>query len=144
MRTTELILIAMVMLGCGFKFMHWPGASFLIVMGGCALALFYFPFGFRTLPAPKPTDQILWMSLLGGLSICIALLGLVSFLMRWANNPILLACGAIACAPALIAGGALRFKRPRFDIYLDGLLIRCLILGLLAFAMWFLFVGKPR
>ena len=144
MRTTELVLIAMVMLGCFFKYMHWPGASAHIFFGRCGLALFYFPFGFRSLPAPKPTDQILWMSVLGGFAMCIALLGLVSFLMRWPNNSTVLLVGAIACAPALITGGVLRYKHPHLDIYLDGLLIRCLVLGMLAFGMWSLFVGKPH
>lgn len=144
MRTAELVMIAMVMLGCIFKFMHWPGASFLIVLGGCGLALFYFPFGFRTLPAPKPTDQILWMTVIGGLSLCIALLGLVFFLMRWPHHDKFLVCGAIACLIALGIGGALRYRDPRLDIYLESLLIRCLVVGMLAFTMWFLFSGKPR
>ena len=144
MRTTELVLIALVMLGGIFKILHWPGASALIFFGGCGLALFYFPFGFRTLPAPRPTDQILWMTVLGGGSLCIVMLGLVSFMMRWPNNATVLVSGAVACLPALLIGGVLRYKHPRLDIYLDGLLIRCLVLGLLAFVMWLLFVGKPR
>jgi len=144
MRTTELVLIALVMLGCSFKFMHWPGASVLVVLGGCGLTLFYFPFGFRTLPAPKATDQILWMSVLGGLALSIALVGLVFFLMRWPHQSKFLVIGTALCSSALLVVGVLRYKNPRLDIYLDGLMIRCLVLGLLALAMWSLFSGKPR
>ena len=144
MRTTELALVAAVMLGCIFKFMHWPGASALIFSGGCLLALFYFPFGFRTLPAPKPTDQILWMTVLGGASLGTTLFGLVAFLLRWQSNSTVMVAGSAACAVSLLAGVVLRSRYPRLDIYLEGLLIRFIVLGGLAFSLWFLFSGKPR
>ncbi|MBK7946052.1 MAG: hypothetical protein IPJ85_12460 [Flavobacteriales bacterium] len=144
MRTTELSMIMAVMLGCMFKFLYWPGASVLVVLGGCGLALFYFPFGFRTLPAPKPTDQILWMSVLGGFAISISMVALVFFLMRWPLQSELLVMGTVLCLIALLVGGVLRYKHPRLDIYLDGLLIRCLVLAALTFAMWYLFSEKPR
>ena len=143
MRTTELALASAVILGCIFKLLHWPGASFLIISGGCGLALFYFPFGFRTLPTPKPTDQILWMTLLGGIASCTALFGQVAFLLRWPHSPTFLLAGAISCAVSLLAGSVLRYKHARLDIYLDGLLIRCLVLGGLAITLWTLFAGKP-
>ncbi|MBS1583258.1 MAG: hypothetical protein JST66_13750 [Bacteroidetes bacterium] len=144
MRTFELTMTAAVILGCIFKIMHWPWASALIVLGGNGLALFYFPFGFRTLPAPKPTDQVLWMTLLGGASLSVTLYGHVAFLQRWPNNPQLLVAGAIGCAISLLVGSVLRYRHPRLDIYFDGLLIRCLVLGLLAITLWQLFSGKPR
>jgi len=144
MRTTELAFVASVMLGCIFKFLHWPGASILIVLGGCLLALFYFPFGYRTIPAPKPTDQILWMTLLCGIALCIALSGIIAFMQRWPHNPELMLAGAIGCAVCLPVGIVLRYKRPRLDIYLDGLLIRCFVLGGLAVMLLEFFVGRPR
>jgi len=144
MRTTELAFVASVMLGCIFKFMHWPGASILIVLGGCLLALFYFPFGYRTLPAPKPTDQILWMTLLCGIALCITLSGIVAFMLRWPHNAELLRAGAIGSVLCLPVGIVLRYKRPQLDIYLDGLLIRCFALGGLAIMLFEFFVGRPR
>lgn len=144
MRTTELSMITAVMLGCMFKFLYWPGASVLVVLGGFGLALFYFPFGFRTLPAPKPTDQILWMSVLGGFALSVAMVGLVFFLMRWPLQSELLVTGTVLCTITLLIGGVLRYKHPRLDIYLDGLLIRFLVLAALTFAMWYLFSEKPR
>ncbi|MBL7947200.1 MAG: hypothetical protein JNN32_14140 [Flavobacteriales bacterium] len=144
MRTAELALAGAVIIGCIFKIQHWPGAAFLFVIGGGGLALFYFPFGFRTLPAPKPTDQILWMTVLGGACLSAALSGLVAFLQRWPHNKELLVCGAIACAVSLMAALVLRYKHPRLDIYLDGLIVRCLVLGGLAITLWTLFAGKPR
>ncbi len=144
MRTTEFVLVAAVMLGCMFKFMHWPGASILIVFGGCSLALFYFPFGYRTLPAPKPTDQVLWLTLLCGAALCIALSGTVAFMQHWPHGAELLVAGAISCALGLSVGLVLRYERPRLDIYLDGLLIRCFVLGGLAVLLLEFFVGRPR
>ena len=144
MRTTELVLIAAVILACLFKFLHWPGSSVLVVSGGGGLALFYFPFGFRTLPAPKATDQLLWMTVLGGAALCVALCGLVTFLQRWPGNAQLLFAGGIACAASMLVGLVLRYKHRRLDIYFDGLLIRCVVLGFLAITLWMHFVGKPR
>lgn len=144
MRTTELVLIVMIVLGCIFKIQHWPGAGALYVTGGCGLALFYFPFGFRTLAAPKTTDQILGMTLLGGVSMGIALSGIIAFLQRWPHSAVLMLAGAIACTVALIVVLILRTRHPRLDIYLDGLLVRCLVLGGWAFTLWELFAGKPH
>jgi hypothetical protein len=144
MRTIELVLAALVILGCVFKIQHWPGAAILYISSGCGLALFYFPFGFRTLAAPKPTDQILWMTLFGGLSMSTALSGEIAFLQRWPYSAGLMVAGAIACAVALMVGFVLRYRQPRLDIYLDGLLVRCLVLGGLAFILRELFAGEPH
>lgn len=144
MRTMELVLIVLIVLGCIFKVQHWPGAGVLYVTGGCGLALFYFPFGFRTLAAPKPTDQILGMTVFGGVALSIALSGLIAFMQRWPHSAVLMLAGAIACAVALTVGLVIRYRHPRLDIYLDGLLVRCLVLGALAFALGELFAGKPH
>ncbi len=144
MRTAELVLIVLVVLGCIFKIQHWPGANACILSGGGALALFYFPFGFRTLPAPKSTDQILWKTLLGGMALHVALAGMLAFQLRWPYSKQLLLVGSISCAVALLIGVVLRYRHPRLDIYLDGLLVRFLVLGGLAFALWDLFAGKPH
>ena len=144
MKITELILTAAIILGCIFKIQHWPGANMLVLTGGATLAFFYFPFGFRTLPAPKPTDQILWLTVLGGLALNLALAGFLACQLRWPYSKELLVIGAIGCAAALLAAALLRYRQPRLDIYLDGLLVRCLVLGGLAFTLWGLFAGKPH
>lgn len=144
MRTTELVLATMIILGCIFKIQHWPGAGPLILVGGSGLALFYFPFGFRTLPSPKPTDQVLWLTMAGGAALSIAVSGVIAFLQRWAHSAALMLAGATACACVLLVGLALRSKHKRLDIYFDGLLIRSLVLGGLAIALWDLFAWKPR
>jgi len=144
MRTAELAFITAVIFGCVFKILHWPGASALIISGGWLLAAFYFPFGFRALPAPKPSDQVQWMSVLGGATLCLALSGLVAFLMRWPHSRTLLVCGMSGCAVTLLLSLFFRSKRPGLEIYFTGLLIRSLVLGALAFTLWLLFAGKPR
>lgn len=143
MRITELTLTATVILGCILKIMHWPGANVLVIAGGGGLALFYFPFGFRSLPVPKPTDQILWMTLLGA-SLCAALCGEVAFLLRWPHSAQLLLIGAVGCAVSLLVGSVLRYKHRRLDIYFDGRLIRCFVLGGLAITLFTFFAGKPH
>ncbi len=108
------------------------------------MAISYFPFGIRTLPAPKPTDQIPWMSMLGGAMLCLAMSAVVAFLQRWPHSRTLLVCGAIGCAVTLLVSVYLRYKRPRLRAYFSGLLVRSLVLGLLAIILWDLFAGKPR
>lgn len=143
MRTTELAFTAAVILGCIFKIMHWPGASALIFCGGVGLAILYFPYGFRSLSAPKPTDQIPWLTLATGGSLSVALVGVVAFLLHWPHSATLLLWGAIACAVSLLVGLVLRNRHPRLDIYFDGSFIRCLVLGGLSITLWNLFSGKP-
>lgn len=143
MRTTELAFTAAVMLGCFFRIQHWTGAGLLILIGGSLLALFYFPFGFRTLPAPKPTDQLPWFSVLSGIALCTVVFGHVAYLLRWPHHGTVLMTGALGCGLALLTGLVLRRKHPRLDIYLDGLLMRCFVLGALAFTLLNLFDGRP-
>jgi hypothetical protein len=143
MRTSELAFTVAVMLGCFFRIQHWIGAGFLILFGGSLLALFYFPFGYRTLPAPKRTDQLLWFSLLGGMALCTVVFGLVAYLLRWPLHDTVLMAGALGCGLVLLIGLVLRFKHPRLDIYLDGMLLRCFVLGALAFTLLNLFDGVP-
>lgn len=144
MRIAELVLIAMVILGCIFKIQHWPGANALILVGVGALALFYFPFGFRTLAGPKPTDQFLWMTVLTGSMLSVALAAQLAFQLHWPYSRTLLAVGSAGCGVAFTIAAFLRYKLPRLDIYFDGLLIRCLVLGGLAFVLFDLFSGKPH
>lgn len=143
MRSTELAYTAAVMLGCFFRIQHWTGAGILILSGGSLLALFYFPFGFRTLPAPKPTDQVLWFSLLGGIALCTVVFGHVAYLLRWPHSGTVLMIGALGCGLALLTGAMLRYRHPRLDIYLDSMLMRCFVLGALACVLLNLFDGAP-
>ena len=112
--------------------------------GGGALAFFYFPFGYRTLAAPKPTDQILWSTLLVGSMLSLALAGLLAFHLHWPHSGPLLVLASCGCGLAFLTVLMLRYWQPRLDIYLDGLLIRCGVLGGLAFIIWGLFSGKPH
>lgn len=144
MRTSELALIAAAMLGCIFKILHWPGAALLLVFGGGSLALLYFPFGWRTLPAPKPTDQLLWMTLLGGSAACTAIGGILAFLQHWPYSATVMWIGALACGVTLVTSVIVRYRRTSLDLYLDGLMIRCAVLGGLAFTLWELFAGRPH
>lgn len=143
-RTAELVCVAAVIAGCAFKIMHWPGAYALVLAGGCALALFYFPFGYRTLPAPKRTDQWPWLTWVAGAALCTTLFGLVAFMLRWPHGGPLMLCGAIGCGAVALIAAVVRYKHQRLDMYCDGLLIRCLLLGALALFLWANFQGKPR
>lgn len=144
LRTVELVCVAAVIAGCAFKVMHWPGASALMVSGGGALALFYFPLGYRTLPAPKRTDQLPWLTWVAGAALCTVLFGLVAFLQRWPYSGPLMLGGAIGCGAVALVAPVVRYKHQRLGMYCDGLLVRCMLLGTLAFFLWKAFLGLPR
>jgi len=143
-RTVELVCIATVITACAFKIMHWPGAAVLIIVGGCSLALFYFPFCYRTLPAPKQTDQLLWLTLMAGKALALVMIGMVFFIQHWPYGGFFLLAGTIACGAVALVAARVRYKHQRLDMYCDGLLARCVILGLLAWFIWATFQGLPR
>ncbi len=101
MRTAELAFIAAMVLGFAFKIMHWPGASVLLVIGGAGLAVFYFPFAYRTLPAPKPTDQLPRLSWVAGAALCTAMAGLLAYVQHWPYCGPLLLGGSMGSAAML-------------------------------------------
>lgn len=136
MRPAEITLVAGIMLGIWCKLMHWPGGALLIVCSGCGLGLYYFPFGIRTLAAPKRTDRILWLSLVAGAALCAALVGVIGCMHLWPVWPTLAAGGAIACTLVLPVAASFRPRHRHLDIYLDGLLLRCLVIGALAAVMF--------
>lgn len=144
MRTAELVCVAAVIIGCAIKILHWPGAAALIVAGGGSLALFYFPFGYRTLPAPKQMDQLPWLTWLAGAALCAVLCGLVAFLQRWPYSGPLMLAGSIGCGAVVLVAAVVRYQHQRLDMYCDGMLVRCMLLGTLAFFMWATFLGLPR
>ncbi len=144
MRTVELLFIGAMVLGFAFKIMHWPGASMLIVVGGASMAVFYFPFAYLTLPAPKPMDQLPRLSMAAGAAICTAMAGLLAYVQHWPYCGPLLLGGSMGSAAMLPVALLVRYWHPRLDMYCDGLLIRCFILGALAFFIWSTFLGKPH
>lgn len=144
MHTMELACVAAVIAGCAMKILHWPGAAALIVAGGGSLALFYFPFGYRVLPAPKPTDQLPWLSWVSGAALCTALSGLVAFLQRWLFSGSLMLAGGIGCAVLVPVVLVMRYRHPHLGMYCDGLLVRSMIIGLLVLFLHTAFLGLPR
>ena len=132
MRTPNSYRSPMVILGCIFDPAHWPGGEALILVGVGALALFYFPFGFRA-GGPKPTGQFRWMS-------SAAAGGWPDVPLAVQQDRLLAVLASVGCG-FVAAGGA--YKQPRLDIYLDGLLIcRCSVVGLVFLHL--LFAGKPH
>lgn len=43
---TEMVIIAIALVGTFFKIQHWPGANIMIAVGLTSLAIIYFPMGF--------------------------------------------------------------------------------------------------
>ncbi|MFT3884396.1 MAG: hypothetical protein QM724_02890 [Flavobacteriales bacterium] len=144
MRNAEIAFALAVVVGLLFKIMHWPGASVLIVSGGGLLALFYFPFGYRTLPTPRAADQLIWLSLLGGLSLCAALSAQMAFILHWPFSRFLLTMAVAGCGVSLLAATVIRYRNNRLDLYLEGIILRCLVLGFLALVILVLFSNQAR
>lgn len=57
MKTTERILITIIVIGAVFKLLHWEGGDFFTLIGVSLLALFYFIFSFALLNKIKKKDR---------------------------------------------------------------------------------------
>ncbi|MBS1546428.1 MAG: hypothetical protein JST38_09345 [Bacteroidetes bacterium] len=72
------------------------------------------------------------------------MVGPVFFMQRWPNNGPLMLAGVIACGTVIPVAAVARYKHQRLDMYCDGLLVRCVLLGLLAWFIRATFQGLPR
>lgn len=124
-----------VVLGILFKLIHWTGASLLVVAFGCGLALYYFPFGLRTLAVPGASPRIAWLNLLAGGALGVAMVGLVGRMHLWGIWPAMLTLGTLLCLGVLPVAAYLRHRQQGRDLHLDGIMLRCLVLGALALGM---------
>jgi hypothetical protein len=71
----EWIALAVAVIGIGFKELHWPFTSLFLILGISVLSFMYFPLGYFVFGVPTRKEQNVPITIIGGLSLSIALLG---------------------------------------------------------------------
>lgn len=95
MRTIRSVAIAGYILGILFKILHWPGASFILPIGGVLTVAMLAPLLFRK-PGPL-TVQLNYPALLIGALMAVIIGGLLK-IMHWPGANFMLLVGLSVCA----------------------------------------------
>lgn len=130
MKLIERLLWIIAALALAMKVMHLPLSSFLLIISISTLMMLYFFLSWLLLPSPTRKDQVLALSILAGVGISIALMGVLFKLQRWPLSGFHLLLGGTWLAGIAIAAGVVRSSRAALRAYTKGLLIR--IIPLLA------------
>lgn len=95
MRTLRSIAIASYLIGILFKVLHWPGASFMLPIGGVLTVVMLAALLFRK-PGPL-TVQLHYPAMLIG-SVMAVITGALFKSMHWPGANVLLLLGLTTCA----------------------------------------------
>lgn len=100
---TERILWILIIGAVILKFMfNMPGSSVLLILSSGALSVMYFPFGFYFFSDKDLKRQLLPLSIVGGLVLGVAVVGVLFKLMFWPGATVLLFV-SFALIPFLVA-----------------------------------------
>lgn len=136
MKTVERILFVLILLGLLFKLEHWPLASFLLIIGTSTLSLSYWlsPLWFG---APGRKDQITSVSMISGLVLSVALMGILFKLQYWPLSGFYLFLALIGCPAVIIMQLGLAKDKLELARYRRALLTRTLAIAVPAILLYF-------
>ena len=77
-------------LGITFKFMHWPGAGVMIVLGLTSFALIFIPMLLRKKLKGEPSERKTAMNTLGASGLTLFALGLLFKIQYWPGASVML------------------------------------------------------
>lgn len=124
MRTIERLLFLIIGLGLTMDALHIPLAGIVYTAGFAALAAFYLTTASLLLPAPERQDQVLPLSLLGGIALCCSVMALLFKVQQWPYSTLSAAIGVSAGAITVFAAMLLRARRPHLRAYFRNVLLR--------------------
>lgn len=99
---TEKTIGIVIILGLIFKFMHFAGGAVILVLAFSALALIYFPLSFYFFSYKGLNNQKIALSLLGGLCLSAAIIGIMFKLLYWTGAGVMLLTGLAGSVVVLI------------------------------------------
>jgi len=147
MKITERILIGLGILGILLRMLHWPGGNIALVLSLSLLAIFYFAGSYFLFNPTKVTtvDGIdykqasaprVTMAILTGMSLPVAVIGILFKVMYWPGAAVMLLVGAITLLPfAVVALVTYSVKKEEF--YKE-IAFRTVVVLLLSAAVFFL------
>jgi hypothetical protein len=129
---TEMVIIAIALVGTFFKIQHWPGANIMIAVGLTSLAIIYFPMGFYFLGNNKQNV----VATVSGLFLSLIPVSIMFKHLHW-PGALVMVIAAISTAPLVFAGLLYMRKKATPDslAFYNNMLLRT---GLLMLIMFFL------
>jgi hypothetical protein len=134
---TEKALIVLFLIGIFMRLMNWPGNSVLVMFPLIILAFLYFPFGFYFF-RNKVLSQNLLLSILAGLSLSIALIGILFKLQYWSAGNMYNSIGTITALVVLLTMFLLKNKASEaFIKYYQNMLLRSVVIVIVSSLLFF-------
>ncbi len=141
MKTAEKVLVGIITIGFVLKLLHVPGGSVALILSLSLLSLFYFAASYFLYNPTnilivdgisyKKTDTMkVLLAVLTGMSMPVALIGLLFRLMHWPGAAVMLFVGVVTIAPIAIANLILFLKRK--DDFFRQVAIRTVIVAILS------------
>jgi len=141
MKIVERILVGIGVFGIVLKLLHWPGGNIALVLSLMLLSLFYFAASYFLY---NPTQMVVvdgysykqtstkkaLLAVITGMSMPVALIGLLFRLMHWPGAAVMLLVGLVTIAPIAILNLVLFLNRK--DEFYQPLAIRTLIVAILS------------
>lgn len=118
MKLTERILIALFVLACVLRIFHLPGGGLLTVLSLFVLSVFYIVGGYWLLAYGTKKESTYEnntaLSILAGIALCFAIIGVLFRLMIWPGDFVELIAGCVFTGAVLIAGAILFKGKPNY------------------------------
>ncbi len=138
MKKLERILWAVVVVAMLMKLASLPLSSFLLIIGTSLLSLLYFWFSWLLFPQPGKNDQVIVMSILGGIALSVGLTGILFKLQLWPMSGLYLLIGMVGLACMVVASFIIRNSRADLTAYTRGSLNRFVPVMVLCVGLYFL------
>jgi len=126
---TEKLLAVLFLIGLAFRFLHWTGASTLIVISLSTISILYFPAAFYFFCDKVIKRQNLPLSIVSGLFLSLIPLGILYKIMYWQGGHFFLLIGTVT-VPIFLAITYLLKSKTKDDLktYYKNLILRTGIL----------------
>ena len=103
---TEKIISIFAIIGLLFKYMHWPGGNFLLVLSLSIMSIVYFPLSFYFFSANKKINgHPILFSLIAGMFLSSGILGIEFKLLYWPGSGVMLLTGIVGVIFVSIVSG---------------------------------------
>ena len=126
MKRLERVLWIIVLIGAALKVFHLPFSSFLLIIGLSTLNIIYFLFAWLLFPVPERKDQLVWLSVLGGIALSVALMAILFKIQLWPLSGFYLMIAVTTLPLLVISTLIVRSSRPDLAGYTRGMLARTL------------------
>lgn len=91
---TETIISIFIVIGITFKYLlHWAGGNIMLILSISALSVIYFPLAFYFFSYKGIKNQIFPLSIIGGIALSAAVMGILFKIMYWPGSDVMLMIG---------------------------------------------------